>query len=115
MVSSSRRDNVPPPEPKEDAAHGCLVKVAWLACTGGGLLLLLMILEEPAWTLTHKDPLALGVLAVGVAARFIDLTRYTEPAPPAAVARSRATRQAVVHGLGGLLLWVLAQSFEALG
>jgi len=96
------------------SVSGCVVWLGWML--GGNLVLLalvLLIMREGRWSLSGKDALFFGVIAVVLALRYVDLTRFGgkqvdgTPAPPG-LFKSYAPKFVGTW----LALWAVAHSVE---
>ena len=95
---------------------GCVVWLAWMAVGNLVLMtLLIFVMREGQWTLTGKDAMFWGVVALVLALRYFDLTRLGgrqidgSPAPPG-LFKLYALRFVGTW----LVLWALAHSTQFL-
>lgn len=95
-------------------ASGCYVRLGWLA--GGNILLTALaisIARAERWTLTAVDAAFLAVLALVVAARYVDWKSFSATTADGEPATLRDVRRyaAVLVGTWSAI-WGLAQTLE---
>lgn len=94
---------------------GCFTHLAWNV---GGfvvvLLLWMIILKHPQWTLSIRDVLYWAAVLGMIAARHFDVVRYHGRTITGELATARDVRiYAVALLIGAGISWCIAQSFQA--
>jgi hypothetical protein len=117
LVSDKRQSGLPQADngPQYQPMSGCFIQLAWSA--GGfvvALLLWVLILKEPRWTLSIRDVLYWAAVFGMIAARHIDVARYggrTTLGKPATAQDVRRYATLVLAFAGPA--WCVAQSIDA--